>query len=223
MNDTSKKNQPKAYLNDSLIEQLRDVGKGVAKTVGNDVLGGITSDALSSLFGTPKSGDMKPGQAVNVGTDPKSPMFPPNPFDGPMPFPSPFERQPMGYGRREQFHSQYSQEVIAKIKEQESQVVKKIEEIREELRALIVTLKSVDRQVRQAVSENMVDPGIYHLNFLDRLKTVLKLIRQNISESGSWLNVMKSKKKQRSYWAMYKKKGTEFGLNPDRVVSTQVG
>lgn len=212
--DPQKKKTPKsAYNNDNLIEQLRDMGRGVAKTVKTDLVGGMAQDALSSLFGTPKSAPMTPGESVRIPqTDipPESPFWPERP-------------QPALWGRREQYHSQFSQEVINNLKSQEAEVMHKIEEIRQELKALVATLKVVNREIVQAVEGQMVDPGLYHLSFLDRIKTVLKLINQNLHESRSWLNVMHSRRKQRKYWNQYKKKGTEWGLNPERVLATQVG
>lgn len=209
MDASQKKPTAKPYVKDSLIESLRDMGRGVAKTVKSDLAGGIANDALSSLFGTPKTGQMRPGEGINIDSKSPSPAYP--------------EHPPHNFGRREQYFSQYSQEAIARLHHQEKEVTHKIEEIRLELKALIATLKVVDQDIQQAADSGIVDPGIYHLTFLDRLKTILKLIRQNLHESRSWLAVMRSKKKQRTYWALYKKKGTEFGLNPDRVVATQVG
>lgn len=209
MDASQKKSSVKPYFNDTLIESLRDMGRGVAKTVKSDLVGGIANDALSSLFGTPKSGHIQPGEEISFDRQPQPPPYP--------------ERQPFHFGRREQYFSQYSQEVLARLRAQEKEVAQKIEEIRHELKALIATLKVVDQEIAQATENGIVEPGLYHLTFLDRLKTILKLLRQNLHESRSWLAVMRSKKKQRTYWALYKKKGTEFGLNPDRVIATQVG
>ena len=210
MDPQTKKNQTKANVNDALIEQLRDVGRGVAKTVKTDLVTGMANDALSSLFSTPTatSRNMHPGEEVSLN-QPQAPPQERYPFRPPM--------------RRSEFRSDYSQEVINRLRSQEAEVMKKIEEIRIELKALVATLSVVDSEIEQAVSENVVDPGVYHLNFLERIKNILKLIRKNLHESRSWMEVMHSRKKQRSYWAMYKKKGTEWGLNNERTVATQVG
>ena len=218
MNQTAKKPQNKGLSDDRLIEQLRDIGKGVATTVSHDLVSGMAGDALTSLFGTPKQGELKPGQAVNFDQTPVPPEPSPMPqFLPEMPFFGGFRRQ------QEAPKPLYSQETLNRIKTQEAQVTQKIEEIRMELKALIATIKNVDREMELAVSEQIIDPGVYHINFLDRIKTILKLMRQNLNDSASWLRVMRSRKKERKYWSLYKKKGTEFGLNPDRVVSTQVG
>ena len=217
MDSTTKKSQSKGLSDDRLIEQLRDIGKGVVKTVGSDLVSGVAGDALSSLFGTPIQGDFQPGQAINLNqkshlSEPPLPQFLPE-----MPFFGGFRRQ------QEAPKPLYSQETLNRIKAQETHVAQKIEEIRMELKALVMVIKNVNREIELAVSEQIIDPGVYHINFLDRLKTILKLMRQNLNDSASWLRVMRSRKKERKYWSLYKKKGTEFGLNPDRVVSTQVG
>jgi hypothetical protein len=219
----TKKPTNKQFVNDSLIEQLRDIGKGVGKGITKDLINGVGQDALTSLFGQPrKSGDLKPNESINLNqpVTPQNSEYPP--------FPSPYNQQespfPFPFKKPErQFVSQFTQENINKLKEQETQVAQKIEEIRMELKALIKVIRNVDIEMQQAVNEHLIDPGVYHLNFLDRIKTILKLLRQNLHDSSSWLNVMRSKKRQRTYWALYKKKGTEFGLNNERTVATQVG
>jgi len=56
-------------LSDNPVEQVRGLGRSVGKTVVQDLMGGIATDALASLFGTPKpasKGDLQPGQAVEM-------------------------------------------------------------------------------------------------------------------------------------------------------------
>lgn len=217
MNQPAKKPQAKSPTNDNLIEQLRDMGRGVAHNVTSDLISGVASDALSSLFGTPKSGQLREGQEINMNQAPPPPQQPEE---------MPFLRPEFPFRRpapREEYRSPFSQEQMALLQQQEAEVAKKIDEIRLEIKALIMTIRSVDRQIQQAVSQEMVDPGAYHLNFLDRLKTMLKLMRKSLADSSSWLNLMQSRKKEKRYWNQYKKKGTTFGLSHERVVSTQVG
>lgn len=216
---TTKKPQTRATNSDTLLEQLRDVGRGIASTVKSDLVGSVATDALSSLIGTPvKSGDLKPGQPLQFDT----PAAKPAPIqEQPFPFPENWPR--IARPRERIWTPPVNQELLDRLRQQESQVAQKIEEIRIELKSLIATIKNVDLEISKTVGDQFIDPGVYHLNFLDRLKTILKLMRKNLSDSASWLSVMRSRKKERRYWSLYKKKGTEFGLNPDRVVSTQVG
>lgn len=206
MNTSTKK--PKAQFdNDRLLEQLRDMSRGISKSLSEDVFSGVASDALSSLFGTPQSGEMQPGQEINFADKQEEVS----------------EKYRPQVKKTEQLRPAFSNELLNRRREEEMLVGQKIEEIRQELKALVSVIKSVDQKIVQAVNEQVIDPGIYHFNYLDRIKTILKLLRQNLSESASWLNIMRSRKKQRNYWAQYKKKGTEWGLNADRVIATQVG
>ena len=205
-------------LNDSLIEQLRDLGRGFGTTVKDDLVGGVANDALASLFGAPKTGNLKPGQEVNLNqSQPKAPA------EGAHQLPQRPERFPFPFRRREQFKPQYSPETVALLRQQEAHVAQKIEEIRAELKHLIAEIKTVNQEIQQAVDGQLVDPDTYHLNYLDRIKIMLKNMLKQLGESRTWLTTQKSRKKQMGYWNQYKKKGTSFGLNHERTVATQVG
>jgi len=218
MNPPSKKpkTQNQNQNEDSLLEQLRDIGRGTVKNFTKDLVGGVTQDALKSLFGTPQSGELKPNQPLSLDQPPDQPAID-NEFYPEMPF-------GLGKPKKPEIKPDpYLERTIAKFREQEQLVAQKIEEIRIELKSLIAALKNVDLELVNAVEEQVVDPGTYHLNFLDRLRTILKLMRQNINDSASWLRVMRSRKKERRFWSMFKKRGTEFGLSNERVVAQQVG
>ena len=207
MNTQTKKPKQAPFDNDRLLEQLRDMSRGISKSLSSDVFSGVATDALSSLFGTPQNGEMSPGQEINFA-------------DKQVEMPEKYRPQ---VKQTEQLRPAFSNELLSRARQEEMLVGQKIEEIRQELKALVAAIKSVDQKIVQAVNEQVIDPGVYHLNYLDRIKTILKLLRQNLSESASWLTVMRSRKKQRNYWAQYKKKGTEWGLNADRVIASQVG
>ena len=98
-----------------------------------------------------------------------------------------------------------------------------IEAVRAELKMLIASLKSFNQEVQKAVNEVPVQPGIYHLNFMERLKSILKILREQIDDSRSWLALSTNRKKQKGYWGMFKKHGTSFGLSSERTIATQAG
>lgn len=223
MNAQNQTNKPvKTQKNDNPVEQLRGMGQSVVKDVAN-LAGDIAQDALSSLLGTPpknhNQGTMQPGQPVDLGAPPPAQNFDSRPSR----FPGMPEYPGMPGARREVRQPGIAQETINRLRAQEGQIMQQIEAVRQELRLLVAALKNVDQSIVNAVDGQMVDPGEYHLAFLERIKTVLKLIRQNLQSSSSWLNVMKTRKRQKGFWAQYKKKGTEWGLNNERSVATQVG
>lgn len=194
--NTTPKKQP-AYTNNSILESLRDLGTGVGKSLAKDVVGKVASNALSSLFGHSTGGDFKPPQP-NVEAYP--------------------ERQPLRPVRRAEVY----QPMIA-VHHEEVGMKEKLDSVRTELKTLATSIKKFNRDVHRAVEEIPAHPGIYHLNFLERLRGVIMAIRENIEDSNSWLSLWTTRKQKRKYWGMYKKHGTSFGLSSERNVSTQAG
>lgn len=183
-------------VNDSILESLRSIGGGVGKTVVKDVAGQAASDALRSLFGQlPKQGEFNPNQANDYAR----------------------ERQPMPQMRRPEFAAR------PHIHTEEVGIKQKIEAVRTELAALAQSVKNLHSEISNTVAETPVNPGIYHVNFFERLKGILKILRQQIEDSRSWLLLSTGRKKKMGYWGKYKKHGTQFGLSSERTVATQAG
>lgn len=201
MNSTSnpKKRLP-TFANDSILESLRDLGRGVGKTLAHDVAGRVAGDTLATLMGaTPTTGELKPNQPFKFRETAKT-------ESREMPAPRRLERQPQLSLAAEE----------AKIKQQ-------IEAVRAELKALAASLKNFHQEIEQAISAVPVDPGIYHLNFFERLKSLLKIMQQQVEDSRTWLALWTSRKKKITYWGLYKKHGTQFGLSSERTMATQAG
>ncbi len=196
---TSQPKKPQTKpANDSILESLRSLGAGVGKTVAKDVTGKIASDALSSLFGTPpkQQGELKPNAPVDVRAERA-------PFPG---FRRPEMRPRAPYVAQEEPH----------LKEQ-------IEAIRNELKALAASIQSLSSDIQRTVSEVPVDPGIYHKNFFERIRSILQLLREQVDDSRTWMSLYNGRKQKKGYWGMYKKHGTQFGLSNERTMATQAG
>lgn len=100
----------------------------------------------------------------------------------------------------------------------------RINEIIIELKKLSQSSTELQIAFKQvSVEKAPVNPGKYHLNFFEWVLTVIKSARLKVDESKSWLTLFASKKGKRSYWSMFKKHGTTFGLSHERVVATQTG
>lgn len=185
-------------LNDSILESLRTLGMGVGKTVARDVVGQGSADALASLFGsTPKQGELKQNQTLELGQ----------------------ERAPVASFRRPEFRPR-----MPVVHAEEIGLKQKIEAVRGELKALSASIKNYNTEAQKAIESIPADPGVYHLNFLERLRGVLVILRQQIEDSRSWLALQTNrKKKQMGYWGLYKKHGTKFGLSSERTIATQAG
>lgn len=193
---TQKKKQ--AVINqDTVLEQLRDVGGGLAKSVKTDLLGGVTSGALDELFG-PRKKDLKPGEEI-VMPQKETPAQP--------------------------FIEVKKPENIL-FTASEANLAREVEAVRQELKKTVDELKELNTavvEVEKAVSQAPVKAGKYHLSFFARLRVIIKLFRQQVSESRVWLEASFAKKKKRGYWQMFKKHGTTFGMSSERVIATQAG
>jgi hypothetical protein len=183
--------------NDSILESLRSLGSGVGKTIAKDVTGKVATDALSSIFGAPpKQGDLQPDTALNMRP----------------------ERSPFPGFRRPEVrpHTPF-------VVPEEPHLKQEIESIRQELKALASSIKSLNSEIQKTVTEVPVDPGIYHKNFFERLRSTLQLLREQVDDSRTWMSLQNNKKQKKGYWGSYKKHGTSFGLSNERSLATQAG
>lgn len=193
------------YTNDSILEALRDLSGGVGKTVAHDVAGKVATDALSSLFGSvPKqSGELRANQPINM----------------------PDRQQP----RPERFYPPFTRPEVRPVAprpimhEDQQKLAQQIESVRHELKAIAASIQSLNKEIGNAVEAVPVNPGIYHANFFERLRSVLKVLREQIDDSRSWLTMHSDRKQKKGYWGMYKKHGTTFGLSNERSLATSAG
>lgn len=203
MTQSTQKKAQIGYTNDNILEQLREVSADVPKTA-LDVAGKIGTDVITSIFGgtTQMSGELRPNEAIQLGE--MSPVA------------STGEKAPQIHARVD-LQPRPSAQII------ESQTRQQIEAIRQELKAIAASLKGLRQEVATAVESAPVDPGIYHINFYEQLRSFLHVLRVQIEDSRSWLHASNSKKKKMGYWGMYKKHGTTFGLSNERSLATSAG
>ncbi len=189
----------KTYTNDSILEALRHMGAGVGSSVTHDVVEKGVSDAWASMLGqTPKmSGELSENQTINFNKPER--RVAPNPF------------------RRVEAPRQSVSEMDSmKVREQ-------LAAVRQELQALSESIKAFHKDVEKAVNDMPVNPGVYHVNFLEHLRSILLVLKEQIDDSRSWLNLTTGRKQKKQYWGMYKKHGTQFGLSSERTLATQAG
>jgi len=100
----------------------------------------------------------------------------------------------------------------------------KIAEILSELKKITAASSEIAIEFKEVTVEQRIEqPGEYHVTFFQWMLSMVRAAREKIEDSGTWLNVMKSKKGQKNYWSMFKKHGTTFGLSNERVIATQAG
>lgn len=119
--------------------------------------------------------------------------------------------------RSREFNEVYS---LTKRQEQE-----RINQIIIELHSLAKSIKNIKKEVDIAVQQTPIEVNQYQFSFLDHLKQTLKLLREDVESTSSWLHLFNSRrqKQQSFYWSMAKSKGTKFTLSEERSVSTSIG
>lgn len=182
---------------DTLLEQLRDLGGGTVKTTANDLVGGVASGFINEFLG-PKRADLKPGETVTLPQE----TVPTRPV------------------------TEVKKPEVIIFTAQEANLAQEVEAFRAELKKTAEELHELNTsvvEVEKAVAQTPARVGKYHLAFFARLRAILRLFRQQVNESRMWLEESFNKKRKRQFWSMFKKHGTSFGLSSERAVSQQAG
>ncbi len=202
------KHQAINFLNQNPVESFGNLMQGVGSSLATDLAGAGASDFFGQLFGTEvakekprkESGDLQEGQALELKKAKQEAAIEPG--------------------------INYVREIIHadKASSHEDRAIKiRVEEILIEIKKLTDSSKELEIQFKDiAIETQVVNPGKYHENLFEWIFSVIKTARMRIQESAGWLTAMHSKK-DRKYWAMFKKHGTTFGLSNERVVATQTG
>lgn len=124
------------------------------------------------------------------------------------------------FERLQQTH--YQEQIVYNHQQKETQ--NQIKNIQGELKGLASSIKNLDKEIDKAIEQMPVKPGIYHVNFLEKLKQTILLLRKRVDEASTWLEVFNQKSaKKHGYWHKAKTFGTQFSQSNERYVATSVG
>jgi hypothetical protein len=202
----SKKTKTKQYVDGNPVEAFRDTFSGVGNAVVDELGKASVNSLWDQLLGRQSSqgGDLMQGQEISLRAHQEA------------------------VNRNIEAGYNYKQEILRsserKTSEDRHEIEGQIEQIMVEISKIMTeatAMKETAKEIR--VQKRMVKPGKYHLSFLSFVLSAVRQARKTVENSASWLNAVKSKKKQKSYWAQFKKQGTSFALSNERNVATQVG
>ena len=124
------------------------------------------------------------------------------------------------FERIQQVH--YQEQVVFNQKNEQTQV--QIKAIQEELKGLAGSVKNLDKEIDRAIDQIPVKPGVYHVNFLEKIKQAIILLKKRVEDASTWLEAFNQKSaKRHAYWSQFKKSGTQFSQSSERYVATSVG
>ena len=102
--------------------------------------------------------------------------------------------------------------------------------LRVELQALMSEVKKVAESTENLAEVTQVtmmsapiEPGIYHITFLQNILEFLQSFRKKIDWAATWLQSANKRAEKKNYWSMYKKKGSSFLLSPDHYLQRSAG
>jgi hypothetical protein len=186
----------------NFIEALKSIGGQTTSSVSHDVIGGIGSDFIQSLTGgsRPKSSEMNQAGETEQSSEARI-------------------REEVWRLER---HREISATKLFDRKEEEAKA--KIEVIQEELKLLAAELSRVDKQLEKAIKEEVANPGVYHVNFFEKLRRLIINLRKQVVDSSAWLEMSNQRKAAKGgYWANVKKSGSKYLMSQERTMATQAG
>jgi len=201
------KKRVKHYSQKGFLENLKDLGGGIIRSAVEDVVKGTAEELAGQITGLKtkkviEKGTLEQGQPLDLAAKEKE-----------------IRKQERQSSERQKAH-----EKIAWTKEQQ-EVKFQIKALQQELKKLVNETEGLSREIKTAAVQAIVEPGTYHLNFFERLRKLIKLVKKQVRESKTWLVEWNSysKRKRNVYWTQVKKSGTKYMLSSERYMSTQAG
>lgn len=188
----------------NFLEAFKDIGSSTVKSFAKDVIAGTAKNAVDTLTG--KRPNNSPTSTEN------------------------FDFEEMLKARENQVRQQerarfntIKKEETVIFSRQQQEVKLQIESILTQIKAMSKEQVGLMQEINKASFAAVVNPGVYHKNFFERLMSLISLARKSISESKSWLSLHNARSKQKGYWGNVKKSGTSYMLSSERSTVTQTG
>lgn len=201
----------KSNVNNSFVESMRDMGSSVVKSLKNDVVKGTAQSIFDQLLGSAKTGQAP--QIGETGTPDLEAYI------------AEREQQAAEQAKTQEraFHVHKAQESQILFSLSDEKVRKEIEGVRQELQMLVTSMNQVEQQIEQAIMDNVVDAGVYHLNYFKKLKTWIAFMRKSLNDGSAWLQMSGSRKGKGYYWTQTGKSGTKYSMSSERNVQMGAG
>lgn len=187
--------------NNSVLEALRDLSGGVGKTLTEDFLGQIPEDIFTQGGLRPKNtpGTFEPQESVN--------------FD---------EIKELRSRLRQAEFVRHQEQVVFSAQQQETKA--KVAALVEEAKNLSGAVQQLEQVIEVATVQTPVNPGVYHVNFFEKLISFIRSLTQSVEGASVWIASSQQKGKKRSYyWGQFQKSGSKFMLSQERYMATQAG
>lgn len=190
--------------NDNFLEALRGLSFSAASEAKIQVKKAVLDD-IPEMFGfKPTSGDLSAGKDFTLADIEKA-------------------KKEGEQTASKKFENRLNNERTLYL-QNEQQVKGQIIAIQEEIKAMVKSIGDLGKEVQVATMQSVVNPGTYHRNFFETLRSLIKNLQLKVTESRNWVAASNARAKQKKgYWAMAKSAGTKFTLSSERYMVTSTG
>lgn len=192
----------------NLLESLKDFGSSTARNVG-DSFKDLGSGMLDQIFGGYQEKDDEQQHSAELIKKQQS-----------------SEKKITTKGKKEANifnYNEYHESVLVRkeIQQLVEQIRREIQFIKRADKSLLSEVKDIEKLAIDSMPEK---PGIYHVRFLEIVLRTLRMLREKIGESKTWMQALMSKKKKRgSLFAVRSKKaGTQYSLSQELSTARSV-
>jgi len=202
LNTKTKKSNPKRSA--SLVESLKDISDSTVSSLKKDSVKGTAQGIFDQLLTSAQSG---------VTPSETTPSVDQNSFyenfikDREQIAAKEADEQARSEERQ---HANFQKRENVLFSFADEKLKQEIAEVRQELALLFKSMDQVEAQIEQAIIQEVVDPGTYHLNFFRRLKSFVITMRKSLEDASLWLSMSTSRSSRSRYRQNSKTYGTKF-------------
>lgn len=208
---SQKAKQLKQIRTKNVVEQINEIGSGVADTVKNE-LKATSDEFFKQLLGQQRelqqkrSGELPKGQSVQMnemsnGQVEKNKKLQEQIF---------FERRMFNEERQS-------------TGEKLNDLRLRLQAIQSEAAKMVATTASLSQEIKVAVMQGATSVSEYQINFFEDIIKTMTAFRKKIDSAVVWLHGQNKRAEKKNFWSQYKKKGSSFLLSGETYSQRSAG
>ena len=210
MSDDKRKKAQQLANQANALEILKQTGQHIRKTAADEVKREIPGAALEQIFGdtfAKRSGEIKPGQSVNIETVMSASM----------------QSKQEKSGNTFYYHERVVKEEHEIVRHKTNELRMQLKAIMEEVVVLASETGDLGEELQIAAMQAPIEPGEYHLSFFDQLLEFIRSFRKKVKNASEWLHMSNKRAQKKNYWSQYKKHGAKLLLSGESYSQRSAG
>lgn len=213
--NSSKHKKKSKQFGGSFVEQLKSIGSSVTDSLKTDIAKGAAQGIFEQLIGSTKSGNTPKEETLDTTA-----------IEEMIAEREQIASQEADQNAREEertffAHSKSKEKVLFSFADEK--LKKEINEVRQDIVMLVKSMGKMQKQIEQAIIQEIVNPGVYHKNFLQNLRSWIVQVQKSINDASSWLSMSTGRQQKGAFWANTKKHGNKYSMSQERQSAMSVG